>query len=404
MILFTCWASASLSQLDKYLSLLRTAGLLAIGFAGILVGVLALGSIYGGHTRDLPRWSLGVIWLIVAAAILVIYPISARHAGGGDREDALRVEIAVILHGQPPYMARTFNGNPATPLPGSLLLASPFFAVNRIYLQNLLWTGLLAWFAGSFFRWRATAAFLLLVFVLLSPGDLDDLAVGGDFFINVLYVILALLLAASSYEQERLARFRWLLLAFLGVALSSRPIYVVSLPLLFSFVLQRQGGLAAWKAVGLVSLVAAAVTLPFYLHDPSKLLPQHLTGRASLLLPPWLHPALFLPLAGMLVALSSLRVRLRPANLLLFFGLAMSAMLLPPLLPAFLVPFRGYPPGTNIGVLDLVYLAPAVFPLALWAMKRYECAVSVPSTISGKSLGSDASAAAKASATEQVNP
>ena len=376
-IIFLCWAASSLSQLDKYLSSGCVALGLAIAFGGIVVGFLALGALEAKR-RDVPPWSLGALSLLIVAAILVLYPISTRHAAGagGDREDAIRVEIAAILHHRPPYTARTFHGNPATPMPGALLLASPFYAIGKIYLQNVLWVVLFTASVAAVFRRRATAFFLVLVFLLVSPGDLDDLAVGGDFFVNLLYVLIALFSITAAHTQLKPRWVKLLALVFLGVALSSRPIYIVTLPLVFSLVLQRAGQAAAWRALLLVCAVTAVITLPFYVHDIHQLVPAHLAGRANLLLPAWLHPSFVLPAAGILVALSGVRVRMDFDAVLLLLGLAMAVMLLPPLLPALLVPIFGYPPGTNIGVLDLEYLAPAALPLALWTMRRYEVAIA----------------------------
>ena len=101
---------------------------------------------------------IGLGWFVILfvafiAAFAVLYPISLRHTlnSGSDREDALRVELDAVVHHRYPYDARTFLGNPPTPLPGAMLLAAPFFAMGDIAGQNLFWLAFFLVFTGRFF-------------------------------------------------------------------------------------------------------------------------------------------------------------------------------------------------------------------------------------------------------------
>ena len=120
---------------------------------------------------------LGVAWFVLLFALLAgafdaLYPISLRHTlnRGSDREDALRIELDAMRHHLYPYDARTFLGNPPTPLPGAMLLAAPFYAIHHIAWQNFLWLALFFVFTARWFRYRATALFFLATFLLFCAG------------------------------------------------------------------------------------------------------------------------------------------------------------------------------------------------------------------------------------------
>ena len=78
-----------------------------------------------------------------------------------------------------------------------MLLAAPFFAVQHIAWQNILWLALFFVFTIRFFRYRATALLFLALFLLFAPANLYDFVSGGDYQTNFFYVAIAVALLAQ---------------------------------------------------------------------------------------------------------------------------------------------------------------------------------------------------------------
>src|ERR1700757_4608186 len=179
------WALTSAAPILKYLSPAKAIAALALGLLSIVVGMSCLIRLNRRPSQIAIGWFL-LLFLALKTAFAILYPISLKHTLniGSDREDALRVELLAVHHHQYPYDARTFLGNPPTPLPGAMLLAAPFFALGHIAWQNFLWLALFFFFAVRFFRHRATALFYLAVFLLFAPAHLSDFTSGGDYLTN----------------------------------------------------------------------------------------------------------------------------------------------------------------------------------------------------------------------------
>lgn len=96
-----------------------------------------------------------LIGLLVAH--LIIHPaidedgfsLFGKSFGASDGDDAIELAINELRAGHYPYYAKTFLGNPITPMPGALLLALPFYLLGNATLQNLFWLAvffmLVAW-------------------------------------------------------------------------------------------------------------------------------------------------------------------------------------------------------------------------------------------------------------------
>ncbi|HSN74902.1 MAG TPA: hypothetical protein VL334_07400 [Anaerolineae bacterium] len=227
-----------------------------------------------------PRWAAGLLvasFLALAALFLALYPIanSGVVGGGSDGDDALDVAASALLQGQYPYYPRTYLGNPISPLPGSVLLATPFVAaLGGSADQNLLWLALFFVTMGVALRSAGQALLLLWVMLLLSPALLHALAIGSDYIANGLFVLLfAWWLLAWASRPSGSILVTVLLAALLGVALASRAQFILLLPLIFSALGRRVG----WRpAAGLLAVsigTLAAVTLPFLLYDPAGFTP-----------------------------------------------------------------------------------------------------------------------------------
>ena len=190
-----------------------------------LVLIVALTMFSRTRTADLPMY-----WLMAACAFLLLlfvwrYPHA--HAGppgtGSDRDDALNVALRAITHLRYPYREKTFLGGAITPMPGALLLASPFYLLGNSAFQNLFWPPVFCRWAYRFFGGTTAALWFSLIFLIGCPSSLYDFITGGDYLVNALYVAIAMDLVFVSIPDAR----KWHLPAaavFLGIAISSRPI------------------------------------------------------------------------------------------------------------------------------------------------------------------------------------
>jgi hypothetical protein len=359
------WALTSVTPLLKYLSPPKAMAALALGLLSIVTGMSCL-----IRLNRRPR-QIGIGWLLLlffalTTAFAILYPISLKHSLniGSDREDALRIELLAVRHHQYPYDARTFLGNPPTPLPGAMLLAAPFFALGHIAWQNFLWLACFFFFAIHFFRYRATALFYLAVFLLFAPGHLSDFTSGGDYLINFFYIAIAVALFNLSLDHSLYASIPAAL--FLGVALSSRILYAVILIPLLSLTLQRISRLRAAVLFFVVLLAACAVTLPVLSPHPLSRLLLQLQQNAIKLryIPSAVHPQWILPSLAIVVASIAFFVCMDLPRLFLIFSAATSVMLAP-----FVVTFALHSDKLRYA---FFYLSVSTLSFSIWALSRYE--------------------------------
>jgi hypothetical protein len=364
------WAILSVHPLFKYLSHTRAIAALLFGLLSILVAMAVPDPLNYRQRRLSAGWFL-LLFLILGQAFAVLYPISLRHTlnRGSDREDALRIELNAVVHHQYPYDARTFLGNPPTPLPGAMLLAAPFYAIGHIAWQNFLWLALFFAFTTRFFRFRATALFFLATFLLFAPADLSDFTSGGDYLTNFFYVAIAVALFAHSLNRPLTAAIPGAI--FLGITLSSRALYPLILIPLLALALQRTPDSRPRTAAlfAIVLAAAAAITLPIFTPHPIPHLLQVLDQNSGKLrfLPPALHPRITLPLLALLTAATAFFVRMDLPRLFLIFA-ASSLVILAPTIATF---------GLHSGY-AFFYLSVCSLAFSLWALSRYES--SLPAT------------------------
>jgi hypothetical protein len=349
----------------KYLSQPKAACATFVGILSIATGMYWLDQLNRKCRQVGLAWLL-LLFFMFAVAFTTFYPISLKHSlnRGSDREDALRIELVAIRDHQYPYDARTFLGNPPTPLPGALLLAAPFFAIGHIAWQNLLWLSLFFYFTIRFFRYRATAVLFLAVLLLLSPSNLNDFTSGGDYLTNFFYVAIAIAFFIRSLGSPFYACIS--AAAFLGLTLSSRGIYLVVLGPLLVLTFQRTTRLRTAILFGVVLVGFAAITLPIFMPHPATQLLRQLSQNSGKLryIPDALHPQWVLPLLGLIVIGVSPFVRMDIGRLFLIFSLSSFVMLAPPI--AMLTIHMGKLPY------ECSYFAVSVLSFSLWALSRYE--------------------------------
>jgi len=224
--------------------------------------------------------------------------------------------LRALLEGHDPYRALTYLGNPPTPMPGALILALPFFLAGDSAFQNLFWMPLFCWWCLKFLGETSAALWCILIFAVGMPASLQDFVTGGDYLVNALYVGVAADLAFVAFRgHTRLARYAAAVL--LSVAISSRPTYVLVVPILAGSIWQHRGwkGLAEFLCV--VVAICGALNLPFFLHDPGRFPTAHLSQKSADL-PAALHANLLLPVLGVAIGSFSFLMKMSRARL---FGL-----------------------------------------------------------------------------------
>jgi hypothetical protein len=370
ILLFACWLAGSILDLSKYLPH-EVWVFVGLGLFCIMAIVAGLRWVQKRRGDRQLGWGWFVaLWALVAVLYLIVFPMAQLRPDRNDSYDGIFVSSAQLLHHHFPYYVRDFHGNPITPMPGALFLALPFQMLGRLSLQNLFWLGMFMWFATQFFRFRSTAFAFLLVTVFGTARTLMDILTGADYPINWMYICISTVFFLSSAKGV----LRWKYVAsgiFLGVALSSRPTYVLVLaPLILAYLMQRIGAMAALRRTTLPLLVMAAVTAPFYLYDPAHFAPFHVTDRLAFLPEQLQHPiTVLLIVLAVAAACTGFLVRLTLPRFFLLAGIAIAVMLVPPVLMFAL--------GPNHSVLMMHYTTASACFLSLWAFRRMEDEFSV---------------------------
>ena len=261
------------------------------------VGAVAV--IWMAPRLPLPRSSRARSWLAtltfvgVALAFSFAYPRLNVHApgAGSDDDDALNLGVRALVAGRSPYVERTYLGNALHQLPGAFVLAAPFVAVGSSALENLFWIPLFFMAVRRERRDRvppdhADAESLRLTWIVLAacPVILDEIVTGTGHGANAIYVLLGLWWLTRT-KRPLAASAAW------GVALASRINFLALLPLGFAAVRAKWGSWTAAAAAMIAAIVAAAITLPFYLADPASFGPIESLSRLNVF-------NQYLPLAG----------------------------------------------------------------------------------------------------------
>lgn len=311
--------------------------------------------------RHLP-WLAGLA-LLLAVLFALVYPAADRGVlgGGSDRDEALDLAVRALAAGEHPYRLRTYLGNPITPMPGALLLASPFVALGGAALQGLFWVPALALALGRALRDRGAGVLLAAAAVALCPEALRDLLGGGDLFVSAAYVTVALVLAMDAAGGRSP---RWAAAAasvLLGVALSSRPNFALLFPLALAGLARAGGGRGAWMGA-LAAASFAAVTAPLYLADPAGFSPLHTADKLRQFEQVLPHAAAWVTGA---TAAAALLLALRPANrrvdALLLHCAAVQAV--PVLATTLMSLLPGYRPFADLSGSGLVLVPLVLVPL-----------------------------------------
>lgn len=356
--------------LDKYLFHSRPVTVLvasALG-AGVFFLVRNLRSILAACPS---RWvraavspaAFALLGLLLAAVSLAIYPRAdgLKAVGRGtDADDSMILGATNLVRHFDPYRSTTYFGNPISPGPGWVLLASPFSL-----------TGLWALFfplsvAVLYFVARASGADLEAAaggaIVLVSGLGIWEMMVqGGDLF--PLGVGVALCLFALRDGGPRGRRF-WVFVGLLALLSTARLVVpFLLLPPVFLYLLRSRGRLVAMRFLAGTTLATLGIHVVFYLRA-ADYMPLHLVAKGLQILeglPAW---TLVVVAAGLGAGAYGLRRRLAELDHERLVLLTATAFAVPLLV---------------VAVADLSVRG---FDLADWEGSNY-AAVAVPSCLYG---------------------
>jgi hypothetical protein len=330
-----------------------------------LSAITILAAVLRRRTMDLSaRWLVAACGLAVLL-FAVFYPLA--HSGilgpGSDRDDGLNAGLHALLGLHDPYHVTSFLGNQLSPMPGALLLALPFYLIGNSAFQNLFWVPEFFWWAQKWFGATGAALWYGLVFIVGCPASLRDFVTGGDYLVNALYVAIAMDFVFVALRSER-RRYLYAPAIFLSVAISSRPIYAMAVPVLAGTVFQLRGWRRMVEFLVLVGLACAALNGPLYFHDPSHFPTVYLAKKISDI-PSSFHAPLVLPAIGALIGFCSFFIRMDRARV---FGL--TALSLVPLLYVVLI-YRLLTIHFAPGVMSFEYSLPISIFGGIWISDRF---------------------------------
>jgi len=288
------------------------------GVAGYLAGVVAVAQAIGCFAPRFVR-PLNKHFRMVSVAVIVgllagfvwLHPFEDNKGPGksSDRDEALELAVTRLANGETPYYpAGNPQAGPLSVLPGSIALAAPFVALGNVGYQNVAWLAVLLFALAWRFKNPALALCLLLVPLVVSPAALYEFISGGDLIANGIFVALGFLFALQAWlSADTPAWRRWLACGLLGIALASRPNFLLLAPLFVACVWRARGlrqGLLAGLLTGLTSV---ALIVPFYFHDPAGFTPLKAKQKLAVAdaMVPWASKAMIgiTLLAGLLAAL-----------------------------------------------------------------------------------------------------
>jgi hypothetical protein len=232
--------------------------------------------------QRLAKWTLIAVVALIGLATIAIYPHYPRGGPhsivGNDNPDALWRGAQAILHGRFPYFERTWADLPLSPMPGLLLMAIPFVVLHHLELLNVTWIAVAVFAAARW--WKSyTPPLLALGCLAISPTWWKLVAAGSDIPTTGLSAAVLLLAVAVAVVSHWSRWQRALLVLLCGIALSSRPNFILLLVPLAAYLFVRVGLRRMSITVIAVGAAAAAVTLPWYFAHPRQFTPFQTTFK-----------------------------------------------------------------------------------------------------------------------------
>lgn len=273
----------SLGILQKYL------GLTGVAFYLVVSSLILFLLIRHILLRGLPSISetkaimlLVLTLLAISCGYSVIYPLanSGIYGPGSDCDDALNIAAAELTQGHFPYYLKTYFNNPISPMPGAVLLATPFVLLGTSAYQSIFWLIVFLLTIKTYLNSWRSCLFFLWTTLILSPDVLYEVFVGNDHLSNSLYILIFSFWMIRAITEPGYNESTKLITAcLLGIGLSSRANFVLILPLVFAALAQNAGWKSAIKYTGIACTAFILVTAPFYFYDPAGFSPLHTVNK-----------------------------------------------------------------------------------------------------------------------------
>lgn len=213
--------------------------------------------------------SVGVVLLLVSG-FAVIYPREGapQGDGGSDQDDAINILSDHLGSLSSPYGELTYLDNPISNMAGSAILGWPF----RELLGSSAWINLvIVAVAVAVMGWTLGArvsAFVSLMTVS-SLGFSASVVVGGDYFTTA--ALLAV--AAWWFRTARSGSWQEYAAAALLAVVGTTRVHLLLVVALVAIIAVSRKGPRSLPATGLLVTVAAALSLMWFVPDPSGFTP-----------------------------------------------------------------------------------------------------------------------------------
>jgi hypothetical protein len=273
----------SLGVFQKYLGTNAALAYFGIGSL-VLIAIGVRGPILASRIKTISRpWTRLATAVLFGGLVVAFALIYASVGNGNDRGESVIVGARALLTGHYPYYETTRFHNVVTQMPGSLLLAMPFAMLGNAVWQNIFWLAALFVVARALFASDQLALGIIMLMLFASPAALQDFVTGGDLGATAIALLVGMLLLVTLVPDNSEATWKKVAAAALtGMALSSRMNDFLLIPPLFAALSRRARVVDAVFYLGVVGLVFAAVTLPFYWYDPVEFAPLHLHNKFAM--------------------------------------------------------------------------------------------------------------------------
>lgn len=290
-----CLLLPSLRFIQKYLG---NTGIPVVALGIFLITYLAISQVDRISYSKYFKWTYLLVFVLVCLIFFVVYPIANSGAYGGigsDRDDAINIGVSNLITGKYPYYAKTYLGNPLSPLPGAFLLASPFVILlgNSAY-QNLFWLPMFFLLSRTLLKNEVANVALMILMLISCPMIMHEVVHGGDLLSNSIYCLVSICLFKLAFNIQVTSWKKFLAAIFLGISLASRFNFLFLLPLVFLSVV-RSKLKDAVLFIGIAIFTFLLLTLPFYFYDPASFSPlyltrDHISSRITDFIPNWIIP------------------------------------------------------------------------------------------------------------------
>lgn len=250
------------------------------------------------HPRTPIFLSLALTLTLIGAYTLIFPRVNSQTAGeGSDRDDALNLAATRLLQGKYPYNETTYLDNPISPLPGSVLLATPFVLLGNSALQNLFWVAAFLYFIRHRLRDSPRLNSILLLTLFLSAQLFYEVVTGSDLLSNAIFVaIFGILWTEQSVRlhqsagltetagSESAPQWQSLLLSIaFGITLASRVNFALVLLPLAAHLSTKTNWQTALRHTLIVGGTFLTLVLGFYLASPADFSPLHTASEIGIL-------------------------------------------------------------------------------------------------------------------------